>query len=146
MQEQEPITNQTQPEPRSAAGEVLNVSQITCANPYYRKEIWTGDYMQLTVMSIPTGGEVGLERHETFDQMLRVESGVGTVYMGATKQEVKFVGYANADSLILVPAGTWHNVLNDQNRPLKLYSVYAPPHHPVGTLQKTKFEADLADY
>jgi len=152
MQEQDQFDSQTCPtEPsceaphRPKAG-VINISQITAANPYYRQEIWTADHMQLTVMSIPAGGEVGLELHETFDQFLRIERGIGTVYMGETKQAVKFVGYANADSAILIPAGTWHNVINDQARPLKLYSLYAPPHHPVGTLQKTKFEADLADY
>ena len=127
-------------------GKILNISQITCANPYYRQEIWTGDYMQLTVMTIPAGGEIGLELHEAFDQLLRVERGCGAVYMGNTKQSVKYVGHANSDDLIVIPAGTWHNVINDQNRPLQLYSVYAPPHHPVGTVHKTKFDSDIADY
>ena len=127
-------------------GKILNISQIACANPYYRQEIWTGDHLQLTVMSIPAGGEIGLELHDTFDQLLRIERGGGAVYIGETKQTVKYVGYANSDDLIVIPAGTWHNVINDQPRPLKLYSVYAPPHHPVGTVHKTKFDSDIADY
>jgi mannose-6-phosphate isomerase-like protein (cupin superfamily) len=125
-------------------GKVLNISEISCANQYYRREVWTGEYLQLTVMNIPAGGEIGLELHADTDQMLRIERGVGTVYMGDTKQSVRLVGYANADCAIMIPAGTWHNVINEQNRPLKLYSVYAPPHHPVGTVHKTKFDSDIA--
>ena len=127
-------------------GVLLNITKLACTNPYYRQEIWTGDNMQLTVMSIPAGGEVGLEMHPDFDQMLRVEHGVASVYMGATKQSVRFVGRADTDYAIAIPAGTWHNVVNDQRCPLKLSSVYAPPHHPVGTVHRTKFDSDLADY
>ena len=130
---------------QTAEGEVINVAKITCANPYYRQEIWTGEHLQLTVMSIPAGGEIGLELHEDVDQFLRIERGVGSVYMGKTKADVCFVGYANADCAVAIPAGTWHNVINEQNHPLKLYSIYAPPHHPVGTVHKTKFDADLSD-
>ena len=130
----------------NAGGMILNVAQLACTNVYYRQEIWTGTHMQMTVMSIPSGGEVGLELHADFDQLLLVERGVASVYMGETKQSVGFVGYANTDCAIVVPSGTWHNVINDQKCPLKLASVYAPPHHPVGTVQKTKFDSDLADY
>ena len=130
----------------SEVGGVLNVSKIACSNPYFRKEMITGEYMQMTVMSIPSGGEVGLEIHNSLDQLLKVERGVGQVYMGKTKKEVKFVGCANADCVIFIPANTWHNVLNEQNCPLKMFSIYAPPHHPVGTIHKTKFDSDLADY
>ena len=131
--------------PLGDKGTLLNVHNATCANALYRKEIWTGQYLQLTVMSIPAGGEIGLELHEDTDQLLKVEYGLASVYMGDTKQGVKFVGHANPDYAILVPAGTWHNVINEQNTPLKLFSVYAPPHHPKGTVHKTKFDSDLAD-
>ena len=70
---------------------------------------------------------------------------MGSVYMGKTKQEIKFLGDAGSECAILIPAGTWHNVLNNQNVPLKLYSIYAPPHHPIGTIHKTKFDSDLAE-
>ena len=147
MQENEMETNcgDTPQQTQSGQGEIINVAKATCANPYYRQEIWTGEHLQLTVMSIPSGGEIGLELHEDVDQFLRIERGVGTVYMGKTKAEVRFVGYANADCAVAVSAGTWHNVINEQNCPLKLYSIYAPPHHPVGTVHKTKFDSDLAD-
>ena len=124
---------------------VINIHKETMANTYFRTAIWTGDYLQVTVMSIPAGGEIGLELHEDTDQFIRVEYGIGSVYMGKTKQEVKFLGDAGGDCAILIPAGTWHNVINMQRVPLKLYSIYAPPHHPIGTIHKTKFDSDLAD-
>lgn len=125
---------------------LLNLNNVARSNRFYRKEIWTGEYLQLTVMSIPVGGEVGLELHNENDQMIGVEYGVASVYTGATKQGVKFMGNVNSDYAIFIPAGTWHNIINDGNVPLKLYSVYAPPHHPKGTVHKTKFDSDLADY
>ena len=100
----------------------------------------------MTVMSIPVGGEIGLELHTGNDQMIGIVYGVASVYMGETKQGVKFVGNVNPDYVVTVPAGTWHNVVNEGNYPLKVYSVYAPPHHPKGTIHKTKFDSDLADY
>ena len=124
---------------------VINIHKETLSNNYFRKAIWTGDHLQVTVMSIPAGGEIGLEIHEDTDQFIRVEYGIGSVYMGKTKQDMKFYGNANSNYAIFVPAGTWHNILNEQNIPLKVYSIYAPPHHPIGTVHKTKFEADLAE-
>ena len=125
---------------------LLNIRDETRSNMYYRKEVWTGEYLQLTVMSIPVGGEVGLEIHNENDQFIGVEHGVASVYFGATKQGVKFVGNVNPNYVIIVPAGTWHNIINEGGTPLKIYSVYAPPHHPKGTIHKTKFDSDLADY
>ena len=125
---------------------LLNVRDTALANAYYRKEVWTGEFLQLTVMSIPVGGEVGLELHNENDQLIGVEYGVASVYFGKTKPGVKFVGNVNSNYVILVPAGTWHNIVNEGNFPLKLYSVYAPPHHPKGTVHKTTFDSDLADY
>ena len=125
---------------------LVNIHNASCGNGYFRKEIWTGEYAQVTVMSIPIGGEVGLDLHEGFDQILFVEYGVASVYVGKTKQEVKFFGSANSGCAVIIPAGVWHNLINEQNVPLKIVSVYAPPHHPVGTVHKTKFDSDLADY
>ena len=130
---------------KSDAPEILNIQNETTKNNYYRKEIWTGKYLQVTVMCIPPKGEIGLEIHEDTDQFLRIVQGVGTVYMGENRRDVKLVGYANPECAILVPAQTWHNVINEQNVPLKLYSIYAPPHHKKGTIHKTKFDSDLAE-
>ena len=124
---------------------VINIQKETYSNTNFRKAVWTGDYLQLTVMSIPAGGEIGLERHDDIDQFIRIEYGIASVYMGITKQDVKFVGNANSDYAVIIPAGTWHNIINQQNTPLKVYSIYAPPKHPFGTIHKTKFEADLAE-
>ena len=139
MEEQESIYSGDKPT-------ILNICNTARNNNYYRKEIWTGEYLQLTVMSIPVGGEVGLEIHNDNDQYIGVEYGVASVYFGATKQGVRFVGNVNSDYVVIVPAHTWHNIVNEGNVPLKLYSVYAPPHHPKGTVHKTKFDSDLADY
>ena len=127
-------------------GTLINIENTARSNNYYRREIWTGEHLQITVMSIPVGGEIGLELHTGNDQMIGIVYGVASVYMGETKQGVKFVGNVNPDYVVTVPAGTWHNVVNEGNYPLKVYSVYAPPHHPKGTIHKTKFDSDLADY
>ena len=96
-------------------------------------------------MSIPVGGEIGLEMHDDLDQMIKIESGCARVYMGNTKQGVRFVQKANANHAIVIPAGTWHNVVIACACPLKVYSVYAPPNHPLGTVHQTKLDADLAE-
>ena len=124
---------------------LINIHKQVSCNNYFRKEIWTGEHLQVTVMSIPAGCEIGLERHDNLDQFIRIEYGMGSVYMGKTKHDVKFIGNANPDYAVVIPAGTWHNIINNQNVPLKVYSVYAPPKHPVGTIHKTKFESDLAE-
>ena len=125
---------------------IINVKKLTCLNDYFRKEIWTGTYSQITAMSIPAGGEIGLELHNDLDQILVVEYGIASVYTGKTKNSVIFKGCANMECAIVIPAGTYHNIINEQSCPLKLFSIYAPPKHPVGTIHKTKFDSDLEDY
>ena len=97
-------------------------------------------------MCIPVGGEVGLEFHKDVEQLLQIESGIAHVYMGKTKQSVECFGLADNNSLIVVPTKTWHNIINVGRMPLKLYSVYAPPEHPFGTIHKTKLDSDLKEY
>lgn len=122
---------------------VLDIHKETCSNRNFRTTIWTGEHLQVTVMCIPVGGEVGLEIHEDVDQFIQIESGFARVYMGKTKQSVQCLGIANSNSAIIVPAKTWHNIINAQGIPLKLYSVYAPPQHPFGTVHETKLDSDL---
>ena len=124
---------------------VINIHNEVLRNDNFRTAIWTGKYLQVTVMSIPVGGEIGLEMHDNLDQVIKIESGCANVYMGNTKQCVKFVQKANANDAIVIPAGTWHNVVNACACPLKVYSVYAPPKHPFGTVHQTKLDADLAE-
>ena len=123
----------------------INIHKETVCNSNFRTAIWTGKYLQITVMSIPIGGEIGLEMHDNLDQFIRIESGYANVYMGDTKQNVKFIGSVNADYAIVIPSGTWHNIINACSCPLKVYSIYAPPQHPFGTVHETKLDSDLSE-
>jgi mannose-6-phosphate isomerase-like protein (cupin superfamily) len=120
---------------------VININNATKQNNTYRTAIWTGDHLQVTLMSINVGDDIGLEVHPNIDQFLRIEQGKGIVEMGKTKDNLTFVQQVSNDDAIMVPAGTWHNIKNTGRNPLKLYSVYGPPDHPFGTVQQTKAEA-----
>lgn len=128
-----------------AKPQVINIRNAVCKNANFRTAIWTGEYLQITVMSIPAGGEIGLEKHDDLDQFIKVESGCANVYMGKTKPTVKRVGTINAEYAVVIPAGTWHNVVNACSCPLKVYSIYAPPKHPFGTVHQTKLDSDLSE-
>ena len=124
---------------------VMNIEQMTNLNTNFRTALWTGRHLQLTVMSIPGGGEIGLEVHPDTDQFLRVESGSGKTLMGPDQKSLNFQESINRGDAIFVPAGTWHNIINTGSRPLKLYTIYAPPQHPHGTVHKTKEQADMEE-
>ena len=124
---------------------LINIHNETICNHTFRTVIWTGEFLQVTVMSIPVGGEIGLEMHDDLDQFIRIESGQANVYMGDSKKDVKFIGKANANYAIVIPSGTWHNIINACSCPLKVYSVYAPPKHPFGTVHERKLDADFAE-
>jgi mannose-6-phosphate isomerase-like protein (cupin superfamily) len=125
---------------------VVDIEDATLSNDTFRTALWTGAHLQLTVMSIPVGGEVGLEMHDDRDQFLRIESGKARVQMGTERDDLRFDREVEDDWVILVPAGSWHNVTNLGDEPLKLYSLYAPPEHPEGTVHKTKAESDAAHH
>jgi mannose-6-phosphate isomerase-like protein (cupin superfamily) len=120
---------------------VTNIDTATVENNNYRTTLWTGKNLQLTLMSIEPGHDVGLEVHPDNDQFLRIEQGDITVQMGPDKDNLQ-TWQAGADSAVFVPAGTWHNIINRGNTVLKIYTVYGPPHHPHGTIHKTKEEAE----
>lgn len=124
---------------------VVDIRKATLHNNTFRTALWTGNHLQLTLMSIPVGEDIGLEIHPNVDQFLRIEDGQGLVQMGKNKDCLYFKQPVYDDFAIFVPAGTWHNVTNTGNKPLKLYSIYAPPNHPWGTLQKTKAEAEAEE-
>lgn len=123
---------------------VIDIEKATLGNTNFRATLWTGAHLQMTVMSIPVGGDVGLEKHPANDQFLRVERGHAKVEMGAKKDQLDFVRYVSDDWVIMVPAGMWHNVTNTGDEPLKLYALYGPPDHVRGTRHKTQAAA-LAD-
>jgi mannose-6-phosphate isomerase-like protein (cupin superfamily) len=108
--------------------------------------LWTGHYLQLTLMSIPAGGEIGLEIHQGLDQFLRIEDGDGFVKMGHSKECLNYQRNVHAGYAVFIPAGTWHNVVNTGYKPLKLYSIYAPPQHAHGTIHRSKAIADNYEY
>lgn len=121
-----------------------NIDEITKRNTNFRTALWSGPYLQVTLMSIPPGGEIGLENHPNTDQFLRLEAGEGLVMMGNTKDNLNFRQRVSDGFAFTVPANTWHNLINIGNTPIKLYSIYAPPKHPFGTVHVTKADSDAA--
>jgi mannose-6-phosphate isomerase-like protein (cupin superfamily) len=97
-------------------------------------------------MSINAGEEIGAESHPNLDQFLRIEQGRGLVKMGFRREEMNMQANVSDGDAILVPAGTWHNLINTGSIPLKLYSIYAPPQHPHGTVHQTRADAMAAEH
>lgn len=124
---------------------VVDIDKFAKLNPNYRTALWTGRHLQLTLMSIRVGGDIGLEMHSTLDQFIRVESGCGLVKMGNARDNLTIEKKVDCNYAIVIPAGTWHNLINIGYRPLKLYSIYAPPQHPFGTVHRTKEIAEEAE-
>jgi len=121
---------------------VVNIEQETLGNEEFRRTLWTGKHLQLTVMSIEPGDDIGLEVHRENDQFLRVESGTGRCEMGPSKNRLTFTQDVADDEVIMVPAGTWHNVTNTGDKPLKVYALYGPPDHEPGTEHPTHEDAE----
>jgi mannose-6-phosphate isomerase-like protein (cupin superfamily) len=124
---------------------VINIEEATEQNNAFRTALWTGSHLQLTLMSINAGDEIGLEIHPNTDQFIRIEEGQGLVRMGDRMDDLYFQARVFEDYAIVIPAGKWHNLINTGNRPLKLYSIYAPPQHPRGTVHLTRAEAMAAE-
>ncbi|WP_205624752.1 cupin domain-containing protein [Vulgatibacter incomptus] len=124
----------------------IDIEKATLENQNYRTTLWTGENLQLTLMSIEPGHDIGLEVHHDHDQFLRIEAGKARVQMGPRKDDLSFDREVEDDWVILVPAGSWHNVTNIGTKPLKVYSLYGPPEHPHGTVHATKAEADAAEH
>lgn len=125
---------------------VIDMEEYTLQNETFRSAIWTGNNLQLTVMSIPVGSEVGLEMHRDIEQFLRIEEGDAEVFIGDSEDDLSFMRKAGADDAIFIPAGKWHNIINKGDAPLKLYSIYAKPEHPHGTVHQDKTESDAAHH
>ena len=104
-------------------GFVDDIEDLTEENTDFRRVLCTGKSLQLVLMSIEPGGEIGEEVHDDRDQFFRVEEGKGEIWIDGNRSEVK------SDFAMLVPAGARHNVVNTGDKPLKLYTLYAPPEH-----------------
>lgn len=124
---------------------VFDIHEATLQNNFFRRAVWTGTHLQVTLMCIGPRQDIGLECHAHLDQFLRIEQGQGVVMMGSNKCALDFQRRFGEGCAILIPAGTWHNVVNTGRQPLKLYSIYAPPAHPRGTIHRTKEEAMAAE-
>lgn len=122
----------------------FDIETETRANDTYRTVAWTGKYLQVTLMSIPPGESIGLEAHPETDQFLRLDSGQGRCVMGPAEDDLSFTQDVSDGWAIQVPAGTWHDVINTGEEPMRLYAVYAPTHHAQGIVQDTaeQVEAD----
>jgi mannose-6-phosphate isomerase-like protein (cupin superfamily) len=117
-------------------GYVENIEEATTSNEDFRRVLYTGKNLQLVLMTLPPGCDIGEEVHEDRDQFFRIEQGRGTVYIDGVPSEVE------DDFAVIVPAGARHNVVNSGGQPLKLYTIYGPPEHRDGTVHRDKAQAD----
>ncbi len=117
---------------------IIDLSKAAQQNDYYRSTLWTGNQLQLTLMSIPVNELIGMEVHPDHDQIIRIEEGVGLIQFGENKFSLYDQYLAFSDYVVFVPAGTWHNIVNIGNESLKISSIYAPPNYPRNMLQETK--------
>ncbi|MGM0482594.1 MAG: cupin domain-containing protein [Patescibacteria group bacterium] len=113
-------------------GYFVNIEDETKDNSDYRRVLYTAKNSQLVVMSVEPGDEIGEEIHE-LDQFIRIEKGKAKVVLNKTEEKE-----IEDDWAVVIPAGVWHNVINTGDKPLKIYTIYAPPEHKDGVVQKTK--------
>jgi mannose-6-phosphate isomerase-like protein (cupin superfamily) len=117
-------------------GYVDDIEKATTSNQDFRRVLYTGKNLQLVLMTLQPGEEIGEEVHEDRDQFFRIENGRGTVYIDGQASQVE------DDYAVIVPAGARHNVVNSGDEPLKLYTLYGPPEHKDGVVHKNKTQAD----
>ncbi|RJR25923.1 cupin domain-containing protein [Candidatus Microgenomates bacterium] len=121
------------------SGYVTNIEEKTLENNKFRQVLFTAPHSQLVLMTLKSGEDIGTEVHNDVDQFFRVESGTGKAVLDGQEHEIK------DGSAVVVPAGTEHNIINQGEEPLRLYTIYSPPHHPDGTVHETKEEAMEAE-
>lgn len=120
-------------------GFVQDIEKLTTDNADFRRVVYTGKHMQLVLMTLKPGDEIGAEVHEDRDQFFRIEEGSGEVVIDGKTHQVE------DDDAVIVPAGARHNVINTGDGPLKLYTLYGPPEHREGVVHATKAAADAAE-
>jgi mannose-6-phosphate isomerase-like protein (cupin superfamily) len=119
-------------------GFVEDIEEMTEENSEFRHVLYTGKHLQLVVMALKPGQEIGEEIHSNRDQFFRIEKGKGEIEIDGNARKIK------ADDAIVVPAGARHNLVNTGSKMLKLYTLYGPPNHVDHLIQKTKAEADAS--
>ena len=117
-----------------------NIEKATLNNGYFRRVLFTGKHAQLVVMCLQPREEIGNEVHKKVDQFFRIEQGEAKFVLNGKEVHVIRNGEAG-----IVPAGTFHNVINTGKNQLKLYTIYSPPNHPAGTVHRTKAQAEAAE-
>ncbi|MGZ8313453.1 MAG: cupin domain-containing protein [Allosphingosinicella sp.] len=117
-------------------GYVDNIERATVANEDFRRVLYTAKHLQLVLMTLPPGCDIGSEVHEDRDQFFRIEEGEGEIHIDGVANRVE------DDFAVIVPAGARHNVINTGSRPLRLYTIYGPPEHRDGVVHKTKEQAE----
>ena len=122
--------------------QTFDIERATKENKNYRSVAWSGRYLQVTLMSIPAGSDIGLEAHPETDQFLRLDAGRGRVQMGPAKDKLTFEKKVSDGWCVLVPAGTWHNITNIGATPMQVYAIYAPAHHKPDKVHATAAEAE----
>ena len=120
-------------------GFVADIEELTENNADYRRVLYTGKNLQLVLMSIEPGGEIGEEVHNDGDQFFRVEEGKGEVWIDGEASSIE------SDDAIIVPAGARHNIVNKGKKRLQLYTLYAPPEHRDGTVHVNKADAEAME-
>jgi mannose-6-phosphate isomerase-like protein (cupin superfamily) len=120
-------------------GFIGNIEDRTVQNRDYRRVLYTGQHLQLVLMSLLPGEEIGEEIHADRDQFFRVEQGRGEIWIDGRQTSIE------SEFAMLVPAGARHNVRNTGTEQLKLYTLYAPPEHADGTVQATKADAEASE-
>lgn len=115
----------------------MSLDNLTISNSYYRRVLQTDDNMQLVLMNLLPKQDIGMEIHKNTTQFIKVENGQGQVILG--KDEMKLTMKIKQGESIMIPAGTYHNIINTSTKnPLQLYTIYSPPNHPAGLVQETK--------
>lgn len=117
------------------------VTDVACAamkNTFYRRALWTGSKLQMTLMQIDAGDDIGLEVHPDVDQFIMVICGCGVTTLGKSRDALTCKTPVKSGYGVFVPAGTWHNLINCGGTPMKIFTIYAPPEHAPGTVHPTK--------
>ena len=123
-------------------GYVGSIEKDTLKNSFFRRVLFTGKHEQLVLMCLQGGEEIGNEIHDDVDQFFRLEEGEAKFVFNGKEEHIVKDGQA-----VVVPAGTYHNVINNSaSQPMRLYTIYSPPQHADGTIHKTKAEADAAEH
>ena len=126
---------------RQQGRQVTNIQEMAEQNKCYLTALWTGCHLQMTLMSIPPCRDIGAKLHPDMDQLIRVEKGNAMVMTGNCPHNLNCEQRMCKGDAVFVPARTWHNIKNTGKCPLRLSTIYAPPHHPFGTVEYTKEDA-----